>query len=142
MPPEPDVEEENLDTDCSSFNHKQTSIAKWQEAGVRNIRLKWVWIGGSNGGLMRELYLPQMVFGIPTEYQNSDGTITHLSPGEAAVRSANATELAKRITYAEFRNSPYMPDDATVLEYFKKQLHLQMAVHRGTAGINGSGEPS
>ena len=131
-----------VNTDCSSFNFIKTSTANWQEAGVREIRLKWVWLGGSNSGQTRTVYLPSVVFGLPTQYQNSNGTTTNLSPGAAAVKAAKATEAAKILTYVEFRNSPYFPSDAEVLQYFKGALATAMAAERGTAGATGSGSSS
>jgi hypothetical protein len=128
-----------VDTDCSSFIFTKTSVANWQEAGVTNIRLKWVWIGGGNGGLSRTVFLPSIVFGLPTQYQNSNGSITYLSAGQAAVKSAEITEIAKQRTYYEFRSSPYTPTDAEVLIYFKSQIASLMATQRGTAGATGSG---
>jgi len=128
-----------VSTDCGSFNFTKTSIANWQEAGVRQIRLKWVWLEGNNIGQTRTVYLPSVVFGLPTQYQNSDGTITNLSSGAAAVKAAKATEAAKILTYVEFRNSPYFPSDAEVLQYFKGALATTMAAERGTAGATGSG---
>ncbi|MBB6111798.1 hypothetical protein SAMN05421821_11479 [Mucilaginibacter lappiensis] len=126
-----------VSTDCSSFAFTKTSTANWQEAGVRNIRLKWVWIGG--GSAVRELYVPSVVFGLPTQYQNSNGSITTLSASQAAVVAAKITESVKLLTYMEFRNSPYSPSDATVISYFKTQLQIGMATQRGTAGATGSG---
>ncbi|MGN8068222.1 hypothetical protein [Mucilaginibacter sp. SG564] len=128
-----------VSTDCGSFNFTKTSIANWQEAGVRQIRLKWVWLDGKSIGQTRTVYLPSVVFGLPTQYQNTDGTVTTLSPGAAAVKAAKATEAAKILTYVEFRNSPYVPSDAEVLQYFKGALATAMAAERGTAGATGSG---
>jgi hypothetical protein len=131
-----------VNTDCSSFAFTKTSSANWQEAGVTNIRLKWVWVGGGNGGMSRTIFLPSIVFGLPTQYQNSNGSITYLSAGQAAVNAAKITELAKQNTYYEFQSSPYSPTDAEVLIYLKNQIASLIATQRGTAGATGSGSSS
>ncbi len=99
-------------------------------------------MGGSNSGMVREIYLPSIVFGLPTKYQNSDGAIKYLSYEAAATKAAKVTETAKLLTYMEFRDSPYLPDDAAVIQYFKSVLAAGMATERGTAGANGSGSSS
>lgn len=126
-------------TDCSSFVFTKTSTANWQEAGVKNIRLRWVWVNGSFGGDGREVIVPSVVFGLPTQYQNANGTITPNSAGKAAVTAAKITEYVKELTYKEFRDSPYSPSDDAVITYFKTQLQAAMATQRGTAGATGSG---
>jgi hypothetical protein len=128
-----------VSTDCNSFAFTKTSTANWQEAGVRQIRLKWVWIGGNNSGMSRTVYIPSVVYGLPTQYQNANGSITILTPGAAASRAAQITEAAKVFTYQEFRNSPYYPTDAEVMQYFKNQLAALMASQMGTAGATGTG---
>ena len=120
----------------------QTSTANWQEAGLNNIRLKWVWLGGNYSGITREIYIDNVVFGLPTQYQNANGTITFLTSGEAATKAAIATEAAKNQTYQEFRDHPLLPDDAAVELYFRNRLQLIMATQRGTAGYTGSGSPN
>lgn len=131
-----------VSVDCDSFDFTKTSTANWQEAGVRQIRLKWVWIGGGNTGTSRTVYIPSVVFGLPTQYQNANGTVTTLSPGAAASKAAQITEAAKIFTYQEFRNSPYYPTDAEVIQYFKNNLAALMASQMGTAGATGTGSPA
>ncbi|WP_231491198.1 hypothetical protein [Pedobacter sp. Leaf170] len=46
------------------------------------------------------------------------------------------------MTYTEFRNAPYLPNDAAVIQYFKIQLNLYTMTHMGTAGTNGTGSPN
>ena len=85
--------------------------------------------------LTREININQVVFGLPTVYAN--GNI--LSPGSAANVSARTLDAVKLLTYMEFRNSPYLPNDNTVVAYFNEQLHLAMTAQGGTAGKTGSG---
>ncbi len=139
---EPPVNNDIIKTDCLSFYFKKTTSANWQEAGVNSIRLKWVWVGGNYSGISRELFINQVVFGLPTQYQNPDNSITFLSSGEAAVKAAIITEQAKYLTYTEFRDHPLLPDDAIVIQYFRDQLQILMASIRGTAGFTGSGSPN
>lgn len=129
--------------DCNSFDFRKTTTANWQEAGVTNIRLKWVWLEeGSYVGQTREVTIPIVVFGLPTQYQNSNGTITQNPPGKAAVTAAKITEFVKNMTYVEFRNTPYFPTEEEVAIFFKQKLAIAMATQRGTSGVRGSGSPN
>ncbi|MBO9673090.1 MAG: hypothetical protein J7577_06585 [Sphingobacteriaceae bacterium] len=127
-------------TDCETFTFRKTTEANWQEAGVNNIKLSWVWLGGSSGiYTSRDMQVSGLVLGFPTYYTNSNGSTTNLSAGKAANRAAIAVEMARRYTYAEFRDSPYYPQDAEVKKYFIAQVALIMAANKGTAGTTGSG---
>lgn len=136
--PEPGEADAALGTDCNSFVFTKTSTANWQEAGLNNIRLKWVWIGGSGVAQTREVYVNHIVFGLPMVYANGQT----VSPGKAATFSAQAAQQAKYDTYRRFRDTPLWPDDATVIQYYKTALHTYMMVKGGTAGVTGSGSPS
>lgn len=126
--------------DCESFDYVKTSTANWQEAGVKKIRLRWIYIEPtSRHGFLREIWVDKIVFGLPTYYTNANGTITHLSAGEAATRSAILLDQAKTETYLRFKESN--ADEATVIMYFKKTVHEYMTTQMGTAGATGSGSP-
>ena len=45
----------------------------------------------------------------------------------------------RRLTYSEFRDSPYFPQEAEVRKYFIAQVAAIMATNRGMAGTTGSG---
>lgn len=126
--------------DCKSFVYVKTSTANWQEAGVTKIRLRWVYTEPtSRHGFLREIWVDKIVFGLPTYYTNANGTITHLSAGEAATKSAILLDQAKTDTYLRFKESN--ADEATVIMYFKKMVHEYMTTQMGTAGATGTGNP-
>jgi hypothetical protein len=132
--------EEDIETtfnvDCNTFAFKKTTTSNWQEAGVNKIRLKWVWIGGNNGGLTREIYINHIVVGMPIDYISG----THVTPGEAANKAARVLEFAKRQTYRQFNSYATYPDDNAIISYFKATLHALMSTnYSGTAGVTGSG---
>lgn len=127
-------------TDCETFTFRKTTEANWQEAGINNIKLSWVWLGGSSGVYTsRDMQVSGIILGFPTYYTNSNGTTSSVSAGKAANRAALAIEGARRLTYSEFRDSPYFPQDAEVKKYFIAQVALIMATNKGTAGTSGSG---
>lgn len=123
-----------LGTDCESFTFTQTA-GNWQEAGLNQIRLRWVWTGDY---VSRTVWINHVVYGLPKEY--SDGT--QVTEGQAKVKAAKATELAKYYTYVEFRNSPVVPADAVVINFFKTKLNQLMIGVGGTASTNGSNSPA
>lgn len=130
--------EATFGVDCSSFSFTNTSLANWQEAGLNQIRLKWVWIGPSHDqSLAREVYADHVVFGLPKQYGNG----TTVTPGQAAIIAADITDQAKINTYQRFRDSPFEPE-STVITYFKEQLQLLMVTKGGTAGTTGTGSPN
>ncbi|MFA6277292.1 MAG: hypothetical protein WC622_11115 [Pedobacter sp.] len=137
-----EVAEEALDTDCSSFTFKKTTIANWQEAGLNKISLRMVWIGGGNGITVRNIEVNHVVFGLPTYYTNANGTTSTLSSGEAANIAAEAAEYARNMTYTEFRDTPVYPPDVTIKSYYTQKVNEYMLLFKGTAGTNGSGSSS
>jgi len=132
---EPGEADAPLGTDCNSFSFFKTTPANWQESGLNNIRLKWVWSGGGGVGLTRTVYVNHIVYGLPITYGNGKT----LSPGAAATIAARATQIAKFDTYLEFDKSPTNPDDATVIAFYKQRLQLAMVASGGTAGVTGTG---
>jgi hypothetical protein len=140
---DPGEEVENQkDTDCESFTFRKTSLANWQEAGLNKISLRMVWVGGGNGISVRHIDVNHLVYGLPTYYTNPNGSITTLTAGGAANIAANATEFARNMTYSNFRNNLTYPSEATIVAYFKQQVHNYMIAHMGTAGSTGSGSSS
>lgn len=130
--------EATFGVDCGSFSFTNTSLANWQEAGLNQIRLKWVWIGPSHDqSVAREVYVDHVVYGLPKQYANG----TTVTAGQAATISADITDQAKINTYQRFRDSPYEPE-SIVITYFKEQLQLLMVTRGGTAGTTGTGSPS
>lgn len=132
--------ESTMGVDCSSFAFSQTTTANWQEAGLNKIRLKWVWIDfhGSGQSITREIWIDHVVFGLPKVYGNG----ASLTAGEAAILTADAIDRAKLLTYKEFRNSPSLPQESTVVTFFKNAVHSAMIPIGGTAGTTGSGSPN
>jgi len=130
--------ESSLNVDCKSFAYTKTSTANWQEAGLNNIRLKWVWAAGSNSGMVKELYINHIVFGLPTKY--ADGTT--LTPGKAATITAQLIDYVKGEVYYEFRNSPYYPSNEEIITFFRNAMHAAMIIKGGTAGMTGTGSPA
>ena len=39
------------------------------------------------------------------------------------------------------RHSPYFPEEAEIIKYFRNKAHEFMTVNMGTAGVNGTGDP-
>ncbi len=135
--PQPPLDADaTYNVDCSSFDYSQTTGANWQEAGVNRIRLRWVWSTSSTSGIMREVWVNNTVFGLPTKYANGQ----QLTPGQAAEITAGILQLTKFEVYHYFNESPYFPRDEQIILKFNELIHQNMKIYRGgTAGKTGSG---
>lgn len=135
--------EANKHTDCETFTFVKTTTANWQEAGVNNIKLKWVWTN-LDGSSSTELDVPMshVVIGFPTYYTNVFDNTTHdLTPGLAANRAALAVQLARELTYKKFAHDAF-PMEASVRTFFINTLNATVAANQGTAGFNGTNSPN
>ncbi|MFD2555072.1 acyl carrier protein [Sphingobacterium tabacisoli] len=133
-----------LDTDCESFSFTQTTSANWQEAGLNRAYLRVVWVSsvGNHVIAAKTIYVDNIVFGLPLYYTNANGTTTLLSAGKAATIAAKATEFGRNMVYSNFRHAVTMVNDETIIQYFRAQISIYMAGHKGTAGYSGSKSPN
>jgi hypothetical protein len=122
---------------CGSFDFRPTA-SDWQEAGVNELRINFVWLGGSHYGKRVNITLgAPIVFGMPRK--KADGSF--YKPGEAAKLAAEASDLAHAMTAQILKNEPYLPEDHEVEATYRKWVDLFMKNNRGTAGRTGSRSP-
>lgn len=125
--------------DCHSFVFSKTTTANWQEAGVKDIVLKTVWIGPTRAAVVIDYKLTTpVVFGLPIE--RADGTI--YTPGMAATIAAQAESKAIVELNRWAKYLPVMPSNSEIEIQYRNFLKMFMLAYGGTADKNGSHSPN
>lgn len=123
--------------DCVTFTFSNTA-GNWQEAGVKNSRIKILWLGGGRSGQYINVNITApIVIGLPR--YTSGGTI---SPGRAAEIAAWACDQALHVTAASLKLNPTRPTDLEIETFFRRQVKNLLLIHGGTASRDGSGRPN
>ena len=123
--------------DCASFDFTQTA-SNWQEAGIKNAKVKILWLGGGRSGQYINVNIAApIIVGLPR--QNSGGII---SPGKAAEIAAWANDRALSVVTASLKLNPTRPTDLEIENMYRRQVRNFLLLHGGTADRTGSGNPN
>jgi hypothetical protein len=115
---------------CNSFQFTQTT-GDWQEAGVKNTRVKVFWIGGGRSGTYINVTIEApIIVGIPI----TRGGTTYISQGRAAELAARASDYAHGMTKSFLKRNPTRPTDSYIEETYRRFFKAFMLNEGGTAG--------
>jgi hypothetical protein len=102
---------------CNSFSFVSTS-SNWQEAGVKNQRIKIKWLPG---GYTAVINIPgQIVIDLPVARSNG----VYYSAGKAAELVAKAIQYASDDVYKLYQNHPYLPSNEFFISEFRRLVDL------------------
>ncbi|WP_306352960.1 hypothetical protein [Flavobacterium sp. '19STA2R22 D10 B1'] len=118
MPTEPNIDDSY--PDCNSFNYIKKTNLPWQEAAVKNINFNIIVVETLTPLRFRVVHIaiPQAVsFQMPTNLAIGN---TNITPGAAALSTANSLESAMNITKNYFKSN--IASDTQIYYYFAETL--------------------